>query len=205
MPVREDDYVEKTYYKIYKGKVVREWYQDEAPEGFSNVKKRITEESKKTVWYKPYIFSGILTDAYEKKNERINAFQFHIVLDEDSVLVMNSGSGYHKSFLLVMENFPQNEELTFSPYNFKDKETGKKVIGMSVKDSEGTKIEHAYTKDNPNGLPQPTKNKKGEWNWTKQEEFLDDKFEAWHKEYFAAQSAGDADQDEVEATDKVPF
>ena len=205
MAVKEDDHVKKTYYKIYGGKVVREWYQEEAPEGFSNLTKRVTEESKKTVWYKPYIFSGVLTNAFEKKNDRINAFQFHIEIDGDSVLVMNSGSGYHKSFLLCMENFPTDgSELTFSPYNFPNPDRkDKRIIGMNVLDDEGNKIENNYTKEKPNGLPQPTKNKKGEWNWTKQEDFLDTKFEKWHESFFA--------EKEVEATesvdpkDEVPF
>lgn len=207
MAVREDDYVKKTYYKIWDGRVVREWFQDEKPEGFSNVTKRITSESKKTVWFKPYIFSGVLTDAYEKKNESINAYQFHIVLDDESVLVMNSGSGYHKSFLKLMENLPKSEELTFSPYNFMDRERNKKVIGMTVKDEEGQKIEFRYTKDDPNGLPQPKKNRKGEWNWTAQEEFLDEKFEAWKKEYFAEPDEGKSEPVEAGEVedDDVPF
>lgn len=214
MAVKEDDYVQKTYYKVYKGKVVREWYQDEAPSGFLgengilNPKhyKRITEESKRTVWYKNYIFSGVLTAVYEKKNDRINAYQFHVEIDGDSVLIVNSGSGYHKSFLLAMANIPVGQEITFSPYNFKDRESGKQVIGMTVKDNEGIKIPYSYTKDEPNGLPQPTKNKKGEWNWTKQEDFLDKKFDQWHKSYFKQVSDMEVtDAEQVEAKDDVPF
>lgn len=218
MAVREDDYVKKTYYKIYGGRVVREWYQDESPEGIDRkfLTKRITEESKKTVWYKPYIFSGVITDVFEKKNDRINAFQFHIEIDGDSVLVMNSNSGSHKSFLLTMGNLPIGEDITFSPYNFPNPESkGKRIIGMNFKDSEGEKIQPCYTKEKPNGLPPAKQNKKGEWNFTKQQDFLDLKFEAWHKEYFTKQetyfqSLKQANEPEevakkIEAKEDVPF
>ena len=186
MSVKEDDYVKKTFYSIYGGKVVRQWFQDDKPEGLSNLTKRVTPESKRTVWYKPYIFGGIITNVTEKKNDALDGvFEIHLEVDGTDVLVFKSQSGYHKSFLLRMQNFPPNEELTFSPYNFKDREEDKRIIGMVIKDEAGESIPAFYTKEDPKDLPQPTQNRKKEWNWTKVEEFLDDRFDEWYESYFA--------------------
>ena len=214
MAVQEDDHVSKTYYKIHNGRVVREWYKEE-PQGVSRVEKRVTPESNKTVWFKNYIFKGILTDTFDKFNDRIDAMQFNIVLDEESVLVVNSGSSYHKSFLLTMANIPNNgEEIEFSPYNFTDRESGRKIVGMNLKldslvgdDNKQGKIPSFYTKDDPNGLPQPTsKVKAGKkiWNWTKQEDFLEEAYDAWKEVFFAKVETKDTPDKETEADD-MPF
>jgi len=207
MAVQEDNHVSKNYYSIYGGKVVRQWFQDEAPEGFSNLQKRITPESKKTVWYKNYTFGGTVTDMYEKKNDNLEGspFEFYLELDNSDVLVMRSNSGYHTSFLLAMQNFPEGEELTFLPYNFVDKEKDKRIIGMVIKDSEGNKILPFYTKDDPKGLPQPTKNKKGVWNWDAYEDFLSDVFEAWKPKFLkAGKAVADVNDVDVVGHEEVP-
>lgn len=213
MAVREDDYVKKTYYSIHDGKVVRQWFQEEAPEGFSKLQKRITPESKRTVWFKNYLFSGVITDAFEKENTRLDkpVFEFHLVLDDESELIVKSQSGYHKSFLLAMQNIPKGQEITFSPYNFLDREKNKQVIGMVIKDGEGNKIPPFYTKDDPKGLPQPKQNKKKKtWDWTAVEEFLDEKFDAWKADYFQTPENIEVNEpEEVSAPsgdeDDVPF
>lgn len=201
MAVQEDNHVSKTFYSIYDGKVVRQWFQDEAPEGFSNLTKRVTPESKKTVWYKNYTFNGVITDMYEKRNDSLEGspFEFYLELDGENILVMRSNSGYHKSFLLAMQNLPIGEQLTFSPYNFMDKEKNKRVIGMVIKDHEGNKVEPFYTKDDPKGLPQPTKNRKGEWNWDAPEDFLAEVFEKWKPTYLS--NVKDIDVEGAEVVD----
>lgn len=202
MAVREDNHVKKTYYSIWGGKVVRQWFQEEAPEGFANLQKRVTQDSKKTVWYKPYIFEGKITNVEEKRNKHLEGqpFEVHLELDGESILVFKSESGYHRSFLMAMKNLPKGEEIEIRPYNFVSKDDNKRKIGLVFEGPEG-KIAPYYTKDSDDGPPQPTKNRKGEWNFDAFYEFLDDRFKEWKEEYFSGAPEESKGVREIEVND----
>ena len=213
--MQEDNYVPKTYFKVYDGRVCREWYsEDKVPTNLVNVKTRVTPQSHKTVWYKNYIFRGVLTGVYFKENDRLDEPQMEVnfEMNGEDVLTVKAGSSYHKSFLYAMQNFVKGEEVTFSPYNFTSRDTGKKVVGISFKDQAGEKIPSFYSKDDPKDLPPPvkkTKKKNGKnettWNWEAQEDFLEAKFEEWLAEFIttAPEQQGVTEDNSSDAPDDV--
>jgi hypothetical protein len=219
--MQEDNHVSQTYFKIHNGRVVKEWYSEEkVPPRFKDengstaeavktqkLNKRVTPQSGKTVFFKNYIFKGVITNVTFKLNERLDEPQMDVnfELNHDSVLTVKAGSSYHKSFLVSMQNFSKGEEITFNPYNFTTKE-GKKKVGISFKDQAGEKILPFYTKDDPKDLPPPTKKTKKKngqnetvWNWDAQEEFLEAKFEEWLAQYVVAKPEASGPVEETQS------
>lgn len=81
-------------------------------------------------------------------------------------------SGYAISFLKALPNCDLNREVTLTPREKEEK--GKKKYVIFLK--QGFTLKHAFTKDNPNGLPEPElikrRGKPDEWNFFPVTDFL---------------------------------
>ncbi len=228
--MQEDNHVSRSYFKIHNGKIVKEWYkEDNVPSKFKDengsvasaiknglLSKRVTPQSGKTVFFKKYIFKGVITNVTFKLNDRLDEPQMEVnfELNHNSVLTAKAGSSYH-----AMQNFTKGEQITFNPFNFTPT-NGSKKVGISFRDQAGEKIPSFYSKEDPKDLPPPikkTKKKNGQnetvWNWEAQEEFLETKFEEWLAEYVVSKPEDQgpfeetqSDQDNsLENDDDPPF
>ena len=89
---------------------------------------------------------------------------------ESYVLKLPWNSKLRDAFVKRVPNIDVTEELEI--ICFPDKQDKSPVMLIKQK---GGFVKFAYTKDNPNGLPAPTKKKlrgKEEWDWTETESFL---------------------------------
>jgi hypothetical protein len=112
-----------------------------------------------------------LTAKLETINTRTNDYgtqwQLHFTDGDDSYVVsLPYSSRYASSFLKALPNVDVNKVLRFMPWAMKDKLDATKTITGITLYQDGEKIAPAYTKENPNGLPQMTKIKvKGKEQW----------------------------------------
>lgn len=154
----ENQSVRKTYVNIVAGKLsVR------AKEGDKGAVSR-TNKNDVTVWENHYPnLTGTLVNVECVLNEALKANEYVLTIDDVGTLYRLSipcDSNYGDSFIVRLPNLKLNQIYTFTPYDFEDKEKKKKNgepyrnTGVSIKQGE-EKIQPAFTKDNPNGRPQP--------------------------------------------------
>ena len=85
---------------------------------------------------------------------------------ENYVVSMPYSSRYASSFLKALPNVQLGKELKFMPWSMKDKTDPTKIVTGITLYQDGNKIPPAYTKEDPNGLPQMVKIKvKGKEQW----------------------------------------
>lgn len=111
--------------------------------------------------------AGMLTDIKIHKHPEYgkfwNVFLHDDTDDSDYVLQMDYSSGYASAFLKCLPNVDFTKRIRLIP-SMKTID-GKKKVTLFVT-QEGEAVKHAFTKDNPNGLPRMVQQKvKGEMKW----------------------------------------
>ena len=86
-------------------------------------------------------------------------------------------SQFFSQFVKRIPNIDREKTVTF--VIGKDTEKDRSFLYLS---QEGHSVKMAYTKDNPNGIPQPTQRPNGKWDWSAQEDFLYKKAEEYINE-----------------------
>lgn len=110
-------------------------------------------------------WKGRITDVRVKDHPDYGKFWNVTLTDEDgdAVLQMNYSSGYSAAFLKTLPNVDLDSEVTITP-NLKI-EGDKKKTSLFIT-QHGEALKWAYTKDNPNGLPDLRQIKvKGKITW----------------------------------------
>lgn len=91
------------------------------------------------------------------------------------VLKLNHDSGYAKNILMKLPNCDLKEDLCLTSYKFTPTGQSKPRMGISVSQNDN-KVPAAFTKDEPNGMPQIKQvviNGKSVWDSTEQMEFFE--------------------------------
>ena len=148
----------KTYVNIVGGK-----FATKAEENAEGAVSRVNKNSK-TVWeYLHDSLSGTIESIIVQKNEKLGAYEY--VIDVNDVgnhysVSVPAESKYGDSLASKVPNIEINVWTKLQPYDFEDKtkinpNTGKpqKQTGISIVQND-VKVASAYTKENPNGLPQ---------------------------------------------------
>jgi hypothetical protein len=131
--------------------------------------------------------TGVITKIETKENEFGKQWQIVFQDGDSKYMVQMPYSGrYSSSFLKALPNITQGQPVRFMPWEMKDKnDSTKKVTGVTLYQDDGNgfvKIPSAFTKEDPNGLPQMKKVKvKGKETWDDSEmmEFLEDMAKRW--------------------------
>lgn len=76
---------------------------------------------------------------------------YHAASDTRVNVQLKEGDRYWRGLMTRLPNVDLSEAITLSPYDFKPEDDGRK-IGLNVS-QRGEKIQPAFTKDAPNGLP----------------------------------------------------
>lgn len=171
------------YLSVANGKLVQQHKQanDNTIERVNKTGRTVYEE-----FYKD--LTGIITKIETKENDYGKQWQILFIDGTDRYLVQMPYSGrYSSSFLKALPNVKQGEPVRFMPWEMQDKsDANKKITGVTLyQDQDGngmTKIPSAYTKEDPNGLPEMTKAKvKGKIVWDDSEmvQFLEDMAKEW--------------------------
>jgi hypothetical protein len=102
--------------------------------------------------------------------------------DEKYIITMPYSSRYASSFLKALPNLDKSKNVKIMPWSMTDKQdASKKVTGVTMY-QDGIKVLPAYTKDEPNGLPQMKQVKiKGKITWDDSDmmEFLEKAAMSW--------------------------
>lgn len=149
----------------------------------ANTKERVTKTGKTVHEERFKDLTGIITGIATKENDYGKQWQITIEDgDEKYVVSMPYSSRYSSAFLKALPNVRKDEPVRFMPWSMTDKQdASKKITGVTMY-QDGEKIAPAFTRDNPNGLPEMRKVKvKGveQWDDTDMMEFLHAKAMAW--------------------------
>lgn len=175
------------YLSVSNGKLVRQLKEatKDTTSRINKVGKTVNEE-----FYKD--LTGIITKIDTKENDYGKQWQIVFTDGEDKYMVqMPYSSRYSSSFLKALPNVKQGEVVRFMPWEMADKnDASKRVNGITMyQDQDGngmTKVLSAFTKDEPNGLPQMKQVKvKGKLTWDDSDmmAFLEEKALAWTKSF----------------------
>ena len=188
------------YLSISDGKIVRNY--KEAKDGVTV--SRMTKNGKTVHEEKFDSITGRIVAL--KTHENDYGKQWHITFTdgEDSYIVtMPYSSRYSTSFLKCFPNLDLTKDVKLMPWSMTDKQdASKKVTGITMW-QDGQKIAPAFTKEEPNGLPQMKQVKvKGQMTWDDSDmmEFL----EAKAMSIFAAANVAEKLPDWV-ANDESPI
>lgn len=115
------------------------------------------------VFYKGW--KGKITNIEIKEHKEYGKFWNVTLTDEDgdAIIQMNYSSGYSAAFLKTLPNIDLTKDVVFTPSMKMEGDKKKTTIFLS---QNGNPLKHAFTKDNPNGLPQLRQQKvKGKMVW----------------------------------------
>lgn len=172
------------YYSIAFGKVVRS-YGGNKPEGNIPGLQQRTNKNGKVVYetFFDYIKGNLvkaeLGQPPQDRPELGETLKLTFTSGSDSAMVqIKFDSAYGRGFCFALPNIDLNQEVNLQPYSYMSKKKNKEVMGLSV--LQGVEqLPWAYTKENPNGIPQLEKVMfKGaeQWDNSKQLEFLRNSF-----------------------------
>lgn len=148
----------KIYVNIVGGK-----FAIKADEGAEGAVERLNKNQKKVYEFLYDKLSGTIDSIIVQKNEKLGAYEY--VLDVNDTgehynVSVPADSKYGDSLASKAPNIQMGVWTTLQPYDFEDKtkinpNTNKpqKQTGISIVQND-VKIASAYTKENPNGLPQ---------------------------------------------------
>lgn len=153
MGLINDNYQKKIYANIFSGKI-----SIQSKEGEEGAISR-TNKNNKTVWEKHFpAIQGILESIEVRKNEHLKAYEYvlHISdVGEHYYLSIPVDSKYGDTFAKKVPNLKFGIEVTVKPFDFEDRETGKKRTGVNLLQDgwPDNKVPYYFTKDNPQGMP----------------------------------------------------
>ena len=202
----------KNFLKIFDGKIVKESkqpFESDLP-----IKERENKNGDKVYYVEYDMLGGKLSNADIRRVESLDTDILELHVDDfpDSyVLSIGVETRFGRSFLTRMLNLDLNKEMEIAPYSFKDKE-GKQVSGLVIY-QDGEKVMPVYTKEEPNGMPDAKKIRKGKddkWDFTDQTNFLYDEFDKFKTKFpkstaAAAPAATAVEISEEEEFDDLPF
>lgn len=171
------------FLSVANGKLVQQHKQatENTVERVNKVGKTVYEESYKDL-------TGIITKIETKENNFGKQWQIVFTDGAERYMVQMPYSGrYSSSFLKALPNVEAGKPVRFMPWEMQDKnDANKKVTGVTLyQDQDGngqTKILPAYTKEDPNGLPEMKQVKiKGKLTWDDSEmmSFLEEAAKEW--------------------------
>jgi hypothetical protein len=185
-----------TYLSVSDGNLTRQHKQanDRTTERVTKTGKLVFEERFKDL-------TGMITNVNTRENDYGKQWQLTFEDGGDTYIVsMPFSSRYASSFLKAVPNIDASKPIRFMPWAMKDKnDVSKTVTGITMY-QDGNKIAPAFTRDEPNGLPQMEKIKvkgKEQWDDSLMMEFL----EQMVYKLFAEQN----DNNPVEDTEDIPF
>jgi hypothetical protein len=188
-----------TYLSVSDGNLTRQHKQanDRTTERVTKTGKLVFEERFKDL-------TGIITNVNTRENDYGKQWQLTFEDGSDTYIVsMPYSSRYASSFLKALPNIDIAQPLRFMPWAMKDKnDVSKTVTGITMYQND-TKIAPAFTREEPNGLPQMEKIKvkgKEQWDDSAMMEFL----EQMALKVFAEHNDNDILLD-VEDTEDIPF
>jgi len=150
------------YLSVADGNLVRQHKQatERTTERITKTGKLVYEERFKDLTAK-------LVKIDTKENDYGKQWQLNFTDGEVTYIVsLPFSSRYASSFLKALPNVNLYKEVRFMPWAMKDKNDVTKTITGITLYQDGNKIAPAYTKEDPNGLPQMTKIKvKGKEQW----------------------------------------
>ena len=150
------------YLSVAEGNLVRQHKQatERTTERITKTGKLVYEERFKDLTAK-------LVKIDTKENDYGKQWQLSFTDGEVTYIVsLPFSSRYASSFLKALPNVNLYKEVRFMPWAMKDKNDATKTITGITLYQDGNKIAPAYTKEEPNGLPQMTKIKvKGKEQW----------------------------------------
>ena len=150
------------YLSVADGNLVRQHKQatERTTERITKTGKLVYEERFKDLTAK-------LVNIDTKENDYGKQWQVTFTDEGETYIVsLPFSSRYASSFLKALPNADLSKELRFMPWAMKDKNDATKTITGITLYQDGEKIAPAYTKEDPNGLPQMTKIKvKGKEQW----------------------------------------
>lgn len=120
-------------------------------------------------------WKGRITGIAVQEHKEFGKFWNVTIADEqgEAIIQMNYSSGYSAAFLKTLPNIDLNSDIVFSPSMKIEGDKKKATVFIT---QHGKPVKWAYTKDDPNGLPQLVKQKvKGKVVWDDSEicEFLE--------------------------------
>ena len=161
-----------TYLSVSDGNLVRQHKtaNDRTTERVTKTGKLVFEERFKDL-------TGMITNVNTRENDYGKQWQLTFTDGPDTYIVsMPFSSRYASSFLKAVPNIDATKPLRFMPWAMKDKnDVSKTVTGVTMY-QDGNKIAPAFTRDEPNGLPQMEKIKvkgKEQWDDSAMMEFLE--------------------------------
>lgn len=146
--------------------------------------------------------TGVITKITTKENDFGKQWQIVFTDGDDKYMVQMQYSGrYSSSFLKALPNVDAQSPVRFMPWEMTDKnDSSRKVTGVTLYQF-GIKIPPAYTKEDPNGLPEMKKVKvkgKDTYDDSDMMEFLEEVAKSWI-------SAIPAPSDEDIKNEEAPF
>jgi hypothetical protein len=154
--------------------------------------------------------TGRITKIATKENDYGKQWQVIIVDGDDKYMVQMPYSGrYSSSFLKALPNVDPAEPVKFMPWEMDDKNrAGKTVTGVTLYQNDGNgwvKIKSAFTKEEPNGLPEMKKVKvkgKETWDDSAMMEHLESVAAEWSANLSEPSNSGTGDAGDLE---EAPF
>lgn len=128
---------------------------------------RVTKTGKIVHEQKFRQLAGKIIDIDTQENDYGKQWRIKFTDGEISYIVlMPYSSRYASSFLKCLRNVNKDQDVTLMPWSMKDKQNPEKMITGITLYQNGDKVFPAFTKENPNGLPQMKKVKvKGKETW----------------------------------------
>ena len=150
------------YLSVADGYLVRSYKEANA-----NTTERVTKTGKLVYEEKFKDLTALLISGETKENDYGKQWAFKFI-DEGVTYIVNISysSRYASSFLKALPNIDLSISVKFMPWSMVDKNDSlKKITGITCYQN-GNKIAPAFTKDNPNGLPEMKQIKvKGKVTW----------------------------------------
>lgn len=148
---------------------------------------RVTKTGKLVYEEKFKDLTGIISKIETKENDYGKQWAITFLDGDDRYVVnISYSSRYASSFLKALPNVKKRHLVKFMPWSMFDKnDATKKVTGITMYQNDGNgfvKVPPAFTKDEPNGLPQMEQKKiKGKVTWDDSDmmEFLEAEAMKW--------------------------
>lgn len=162
----------RKFISVFNGKL-----EVSAREGEKDATSRVTKTGK-TKWVKHFDFvSGIITGV-EIRRSNDYGDSLIIKLDDNKErfsIDVGLGTRHAQKFIAVCENINLRLPVTFSVFSFMG-DKGKEIRGWTIENPEGEKLESSLNKDD---IPPPVQNKKGKWDFSDREVYLEEHLSKW--------------------------